>query len=250
MPSSRNCSSTALQAKPSTELLARIESAPDDRIAAVELFLAGEENRLLSTGSGGDSIDRLRQAIDAYQAAIAMNPSHYWSHLQLGRCYAGLGQYDLAIERQSACIAIRPDAPWAYSSRAVSRFFEKDYAGAEQDFTAGIERADGERRRRGLVMRASFWLSREDSVKALKDLDAADELSKTPLPESRLLRGRILLAQNKTDDAAKALTEARQLRPNLAGLPLEFAKLHLATNQGEEVILADVDDDLGLSASS
>jgi hypothetical protein len=93
------------------------------RPAALDHFLRGEEYRTQAANQAYAHTDRttwqpdrdlLAKAIDEYQLALQKDPKHYWSHIQLGRCYLSLGRGSEAVETLRAGVALRPDSPWGY----------------------------------------------------------------------------------------------------------------------------------------
>ncbi len=105
--------------------LSRRAIDPQTPSTAFDFFLLGEEcrrrsatqlkpptaNQNLSSAQKGG----LSDAIDAYRKALQIDPKHYWSHFQLGRCYLSLGELSESVEALGTCIALRPEAPWGYS---------------------------------------------------------------------------------------------------------------------------------------
>jgi tetratricopeptide (TPR) repeat protein len=53
---------------------------------------------------------------------MPIEPGHYWSRLQLARCYLSMSRFAEAVEALGACIALRQeeDSRWAYSARALA----------------------------------------------------------------------------------------------------------------------------------
>jgi tetratricopeptide (TPR) repeat protein len=62
----------------------------------------------------------LRRALDEFKQAVRGPRQAYWAHFQMGRCYLGLGEEDRALQAFAACIALRPDVPWAASARGLA----------------------------------------------------------------------------------------------------------------------------------
>ena len=62
----------------------------------------------------------LEKAAEEYRQGLRIDPDHYWLHFQLGRSYLSLGRLGEAVEALGACIALRPEAPWAYSVRGLA----------------------------------------------------------------------------------------------------------------------------------
>ncbi len=118
----------------------------DTRVDAFDHFVRGEQLRLASisrndpTAVAAEPSQRnLSSAVEEYRAALQKDPDHYWSRLQLGRCYLAGGMLGEAIESLGACIALRPDAPWAYSARAVAPARQRRYTEAMEDLNRVLE---------------------------------------------------------------------------------------------------------------
>lgn len=79
-------------------------------------------------------------AIGELDAALALNPRHYWSLVQRGICYQEQGNYVLAAGDFGLCIGILPDLQWGYFNRAY--VFEKAGRKPEaiRDYTTALER--------------------------------------------------------------------------------------------------------------
>ena len=130
------------------------QRADDPRTPAMALdyFLSGESLRRQSaavddlSGAKPDRSrleqardrSRLEQALDAYRQALELDPDHYWSRFQMSRCYLGLRRGPEAIEALGACVALRPDSPWAYSARGLALGLQKRFDEALRDLNRAI----------------------------------------------------------------------------------------------------------------
>ena len=56
----------------------------------------------------------------------------------MSRCYLGLGRRPEAIEVLSACVALRPDSPWAYSARGLALALQRRFDEALRDLNRAI----------------------------------------------------------------------------------------------------------------
>jgi tetratricopeptide (TPR) repeat protein len=124
------------------------------RAAARELFIEAERIRLRPASEVAPAVDtpsathreHLARAISLYQSALERDPTHYWARFQLARCQLALGRTAEAVEALSACVALRPHVPWAYTARglalALVRRFEEGViaspAGVATYTTTGI----------------------------------------------------------------------------------------------------------------
>ncbi len=60
-----------------------------------------------------------RGAIDLYDQAIALNPSHAEAHYKRGNALKSLGQLDAAVASYDRAIKLKPDYAYAYCNRGV-----------------------------------------------------------------------------------------------------------------------------------
>ena len=110
---------------------------------ALDYFLRGEFHRTAESSQVDQSPRTvgivteqlsLQAAIDDYQRAIQLDARHYWAHFQLARCYLSLGRGPEAVAALGTCVALRPDAPWAYSTRGLSQALLGEFEAAHVDF--------------------------------------------------------------------------------------------------------------------
>ncbi|HKB40000.1 MAG TPA: protein kinase [Gemmataceae bacterium] len=121
--------------------------ADDPRLAATALdyFLQAEQARSEAaspaTGLWDATIpnpERLNTAIQHYEAALSIEPDHYWSHLHRGRCYMSLGKKAEAVEAFGGCVALKPKLPWGYSSRGLALGLMGRYHEGETDLNRAL----------------------------------------------------------------------------------------------------------------
>src|SRR5262249_59025002 len=114
---------------------------------ALDHFLQGEEYRTEALRPaeppaerpvGQPNRDLLGRAVEQYRQALDRDPKHYWSRLQLGRCCLSLGQESEAVEVLGACVALRPESPWAYSARGLAQARRKRFGEAEADLKRAL----------------------------------------------------------------------------------------------------------------
>ena len=122
-------------------------------ISALDHFLLGESLRQQPAAS-------LPEALEQYQQAVRMEPTHYWSHFQRGRCFLALGQDERAVEALSGCVTLRPTAPWAYSTRGLALALGKRFPEAERDLAQALELLPDFRPAR-LNLGAVYWLKKD-----------------------------------------------------------------------------------------
>jgi serine/threonine protein kinase/Flp pilus assembly protein TadD len=133
-----------------TQAAARAED-PTTREVALDHFLKGEDIRtrfVASLQAGSDDAGRqssppLLEAAAAYGEALRLDPHHYWSHLQLGRCLLALGREAEAAQTFSTCIALNPEAPWGYSARGLALALAGRYPEAQRELESAMRQHPG-----------------------------------------------------------------------------------------------------------
>src|SRR5262249_56412633 len=132
--------------KRAAEMQRRAEDSKTPR-TALDLFLLGERERDESSARVSDQTDlkpwqldpaRMEKAIALYRQALMLDPDHFWSRLQLGRCLQSLGRFPEAAEVLGACIAIRPKAPWGYSALGLALSEQRRCDAAEHEFNRAL----------------------------------------------------------------------------------------------------------------
>lgn len=126
----------------------RRAAAPALRATALDHFFEAEQARTEATLPAtrpGDATswqpnpEGLARAVEHYQAALRIDPDHYWCHFQLGRCYLTLGKGTEAVEALSACVALQPNVPWGYSARGLALGLIGRHAEGEQDLDRALD---------------------------------------------------------------------------------------------------------------
>ena len=86
---------------------------------------------------------QLAEAVEAFEAALRLDPTHYWSLMRLGQCLTDLGRspedFAAAVRVFTGCILKRPDHAHAYSCRGVAYARLQRYPEAEADHARAIE---------------------------------------------------------------------------------------------------------------
>ncbi len=142
----------------------------------------------------------LDQAIAEYRKAVAINPDHYWSHFQIGKCDMALDRPAEAVEALGTCVALRPQAPWSYATRAFALTQLKRYKDAENDIATALSKDPDflpARLNRGVIS-----LQQKKYEAALEDFDYLLALP----PEKRLVeaafsRGQLYMQRDQYDKA-------------------------------------------------
>lgn len=198
-------------------------------------------NAAAARGGQTPTRQRLIEAARAYRSALQKNPRHYWSHVQLGRCYLALGRRPEAIAQFAAAVAVDANNPWAYSARGLALAIESQYAEANADFSRAL--AIDRRFAPALVNRGVARLLEGKDGEAIADFTAVLKLPEDErLPEAAWYRGQALMRRKR--NLSQVLSDfalAAAKRPALRVAHLRRAEIHLAQGADPEVVLGDVD---------
>jgi eukaryotic-like serine/threonine-protein kinase len=157
---------------------------------------------------------QLAEGVQAFEAALRLEPTHYWSMMKLGYCWCdhGRGPEDFAraVTAFTGCILKRPDHAHAYYSRAVacSRLGRDEEA--LDDFSKAIELDPKHvfaRYNRGIIHNR---LGRPD--KAVTDFSRAIELDPKDVP-AWYNRGNAYYKLGQPDKAVTDYSMAIELNP-------------------------------------
>jgi serine/threonine protein kinase len=99
----------------------------------------GTTKRWRSAGIGLYKARRHREAIAAYNEAIALDPKYALAYYNRGAAYRNLKEYELAIADHSRAIELNPKHANAYGGRGVAYYYLKDYQHAVQDFDRALQ---------------------------------------------------------------------------------------------------------------
>jgi tetratricopeptide (TPR) repeat protein len=140
-------------AHPSTQALlamrARCHKALKEEAAAQEDFQRAEQTPAtiafdhVLRGLGAYDTRQLAEGVRAFEAALRLEPTHYWSLMWLGFCLCDLGQgpedFAGAARVFTGCILHRPDHAYAYYCRANASFKLRNFKDAVTDCSRAIE---------------------------------------------------------------------------------------------------------------
>lgn len=119
-----------------------------------------------------------------------------------GAKYIQAHEWDKAIECFNRAISNYPEFAWAYQNRGIAWLNKNKLDRAIRDFDEAIRLEP--KSAQSYYDRAVAFFQKGDHDKALADCDQASALSDAPSPVD-LLRGRILLAQNRNAEAISVL---------------------------------------------
>ncbi len=212
---------------------------PTTPATAFDFFLHGEARRRAATPDPLSSdllpsvsarTQSLNAAITAYRRALQLDPRHYWSHFQLGRCYMSLGRYPEAVESLGVCIALRPDAPWGYSARGIALGLLHRFDEALADFNVALEKNPDFRP--ALLNRGVVHALQHQASAAVNDFTAALQLpADHQLIEAAYYRAQLYVDAAQYANAAADLDALLAQRPAFA--PAAILRARLTILQGQ-----------------
>ena len=181
----------------------------------------------------------MEKAIAEYRKALVLNPEHYWSHYQIGRCYLSMGRTTESLEALGTCIALRPESAWGYSARGMAHLQQKRFADAERDLNDAIQLNPSSRAAR--LNRGVLYSRQQKYEQAIADFMAV----LAPPREQRLIEAayylgmiRAQLGDNKS--ALKEFDAVIEENPRFQQAYYYRAQVHFA-NDREDLGLQDLD---------
>jgi tetratricopeptide (TPR) repeat protein/tRNA A-37 threonylcarbamoyl transferase component Bud32 len=155
----------------------------------------------------------LRKAIEEFRLALRIDPNHFWSHLQLGRCYQTLGQGAEAVATLGACIALKPDSPWGYTTRAMALIYLQRFPEAEWNLNKALQLTPDNRVAR-LHRGVAYWRQGKRDY-ALQDFtEVLQPPTEQRLPEAAFYRGQLFLQEGDDDRALEDFNLVAVERPH------------------------------------
>ncbi len=233
-----------LLARPSdADREAELAKEMNARKTGLDWFLDGELQRKQSSGfaSKVNSIDFsgrwpaesefIPEAIAAYQRAIQLDPQNYWARYQLARCYLKMQRGPEAVEALGACVALRPDTPWAYSTRGLARGLMGEFELAKEDLERALQVSPGFRPAHLNLGLVAFLDGRDQD--ALRELESAlAPPGSEALLEAAFYRAQVHLRRGDLDTAKIDCERFLVERPNFA--PAHLLAANLCFRQGDD----------------
>ncbi len=166
---------------------------------------------------------RLEQRLQAYRMALVLEPDHYLARFQLSLCYLGLGRGPEAIEALGACVALRPDSPWAYSARGLALARQKRYDEAIVDLDRAVaQNSRPARLNRGMV----YWMQKQYE-RALDDFEAVlQPPDDRRLIEAAYYRGQVEYERGRVREAGHEFDRVVAVNPQFRLVYLARARVH------------------------
>jgi tetratricopeptide (TPR) repeat protein len=208
-----------------TQALYRIRSTcrrflMDDRGARADEQLAGQtpaataqDHFLLGLRAFG-ATDK-QEAVKQFEAALALEPTHYWSLMFLGVALLDLGQEQdraEAVRVFTGGIMRRPDDPTGYDLRARAYQELRRYREALVDFNKAIALNPNDPS--SLTSRGNVLWALDRLDEALADHERAIRL-KPDYAEAHVNLGIVLLYKGRLDQAISEYEQAIALKPDL-----------------------------------
>jgi tetratricopeptide (TPR) repeat protein len=200
--------------------------------SALDHFLAGEEHYRRGAWE---------KARDAFDRALAVEPSHFWARFFLAVCHLQTQHWDAAKAGLNACLTQQPDFVWAYLFRSFAN--ERLQAGpeAQADFDRALALNPGNHAGYVLFLtRGIRFFHQKNLVQAAADFRCAQKL----LPDqynAYLNLAQVYLAEKKFAEAERQMEKAMCLRPPvqvIAGYHLERARGFLRDKLYSESLVA------------
>lgn len=114
------------------------------------------------------------------EAAVRLDPKHFWAHFELGICHYQLGQYREAISDYDCCETLWDHCTWTYLNRGLASSRLELWADAIADYTKALQIdaafADA------FVNRGLAHLNRRHYAEAIADLTRAIDLGRRSGP--------------------------------------------------------------------
>jgi serine/threonine-protein kinase len=209
-----------------------LASKPTQSLPAYEAFLRGEAS---SQGMLAEP-SSLRQAIAAYEQAVALDSSFVRAWAQLARARATLywtaptpELAEAARRAAEQALALAPAGPDGHE--ALGAFYlivPKDYPHALREDSTGLAVASGNAELLGQAATAETFLGRWEAARG--HLEQAARLDPRSSFTAQLL-GRVLLYTRRYPEAERALDRALQLMP--ANLLIRYTRVLVALARGD-----------------
>jgi len=153
-------------------------SNAEEEEAKQHLIDQKEADKLKLEGNAYMSTKEYKNAIDAYTAAIRLNPagssSHvYFSNRAAALCY--LERYEEAEMDSERSLALRPEYSKAHARLGLSRFFLGDYEGSVEAYTAALRLDPTNAASRSYLAKACKKL--DEMRTSMVEVDGADDIN-------------------------------------------------------------------------
>jgi eukaryotic-like serine/threonine-protein kinase len=193
------------------------EAEKEPATAALDHYLVGNAHYVQ-----GD----LDKALEAFQAALRLEPDHFWAHYFLALCCVRLNRASEAQDHLTSCLGQRPFV-WAYLTRGYTRLQLNDLAGAEADFRRAEQaRPDADAAYVLHANRSLLRVKQNRPAEAVADLEQAVALAPKRY-EAYLTLAQLHQERKEWDRAGQRFRDAIRCEPNLAVLHRFLGRFHL-----------------------
>jgi tetratricopeptide (TPR) repeat protein len=200
---------------------------------ALDHYLRGEDLR----GQATFSDKQLAAMVRAYEAALRLEPTHYWSLMRLGHCWCDFGQrpedFGTAAAIFTGCILKRPDHAHAYRCRGNAYLSLGRYEEAVADYSRAIELDP--RHARDLSNRGKLYRDLGQLDKSLDDVSRAIELDPKYV-RAWINRALIYLDLGQRDKAVADLSRAIEVDPKYAVAWYNRGSAYFQLGQAEKAV--------------
>jgi tetratricopeptide (TPR) repeat protein len=175
-----------------------------------------------------------REAEKILKQVIQMEERYFPAHYNLGRTYADLGKFDLALQQYRKTIELRPTAPQPYYAMCEVFFKLERWEEAEKVLLKALEITTEPAfalKKLGVVY---FQINREEE--AIATLNKAAQINPND-PEPFLHLGQYYAFRKENDAALKAFSRALELAPNDPDAHLVMGRfLHQVVGNSEKAL--------------
>ena len=188
-------------------LLGDTSSADADwTLAEATPMRTARDHYLRATALAADK--RFDEATRELEAAIRLDPRHFWAHFELGICHYQRGRYSEAIGAYSVCVALWDQCAWTYLNRGLAHSRRDRWDSAIADYSQALQIDSGFAD--AYVNRGLAHLNQRRHDEAISDLSRAIELGRQggPILAARAAahagRGEFDQARPDYEDALRA----------------------------------------------
>ena len=150
------------------------------------------------------------EAIEDYDASVAINPRMVWVYNNRGQLRLDAGDFDGALRDYNEGIRYAPEKAAFYANRGKVAMMKRDYEGALSDMNEAVRRAP--EYAMSYQFRGVVYFSMRDFDHAMRDFDEALRLNPR-LPEALVDRGNILRLRGDAAGAIESYQKALDVTP-------------------------------------
>jgi serine/threonine-protein kinase len=202
---------------------------------ALDYFLIGEEQYRHG---------HWREAINAFDRALDLQPAHFWARFFLAVCHLKTRRWEAAKAGLNACLAQRPDFVWGYLFRSFANERMQTRPEAEADFENALRLNPNEDARYVLFLtRGILHFNDSEPERAAADFRSAAAL-KPGQYNAYLNLAQVYLSQERFEQAEAQFRMALRLGPPTqvaAGYHVERGRALLRKERYEEALQASAD---------